>query len=64
MNEQPNKIGVYQLNGKFVVRDATRVGEPILTDDGRHADNSLWEDMRFFGMSLADAEALAEHLHK
>jgi hypothetical protein len=55
---------VHQFQGpdRFVVRKSDSTYEPIMTNEGVPADNRNPEDVRFFGMSLADAEALSELL--
>ncbi len=62
MTEQPSKFGVYTLNGKFVVKNNMVATDTIVRYDGKPADSALQEDMRFFGMCLADAQALAQDL--
>lgn len=52
----------FQQEDRFVVRDSSRMWEPIMTDRGEKADNRNPGDLAFFGMDLAEAKILSAHL--
>lgn len=59
------RYGIHQFNrpDNFVVQDEQSAWFSIMNDQAQIADNTDPAQMRFFGMPLADAQALADALN-